>query len=252
MLCWWNTCYTKYQPRDLSSIFTISVCSTYRVEYNYNPFTFYLQRCRLISSAAVLWSAGYGNGSLFFLLIFLLTFLPLLFFLRDNTPNPLLSKAAEKRWSTICTCSHLPFIRVGATVSLFVPATYGTRKWWAIVPLVVERAYFWHLTLRSHVGEAIYQSGSHWIWILFLWTKGHLWIVRVNIVTGVKRAGFKHHAQRVMFSSSLWLWRYYPGGPVSVPLRKSNPCLSTISENYLMVRYLLLGLNAIWAWHKNP
>ena len=69
--------------------------STYHVKCNYNPYIFYLQRCRL-SSAVVLWSARYGNWASFFLFIFLLIFLHLLSFLRDNTHNPLLSKAAKK------------------------------------------------------------------------------------------------------------------------------------------------------------
>ena len=52
--------------------------------------------------------------------------------------------------------------------------------------------------------------------------EGYLWIVRVNIVTSVKRAGFKHRAQRFTFSSStaelfLWLRLYYPGFFLTVP-----------------------------------
>ena len=90
---------------------------------------------------------------------------------------------------------------------------------------------------------------SRRIWMLLLRVEEYLRIVRVNIVTSLKRAGFEHCVQTVTFSSSttelpLWLWLYYPGG--------STACTPTRVELAVPVWYLLWLYIISWFWVYLP
>ena len=67
---------------------------------------------------------------------------------------------------------------------------------------VIEGTYFRRFLWPSHVAGVIMTIGIAVNLDLLLQAEGFLQIVRVNIVTGSKRARFEHCAQRSRVSSS--------------------------------------------------